>query len=81
VADVEDITAHYAEEEGDATCPGNLEEPTAPPGFLCRYKSSESTMSGVGGTLYSSGMILRGEEFLPSDYLFGSFAVTAPEAP
>jgi hypothetical protein len=89
-ADTENITHHFAAEEGDATCSGNIEVPTAPPGLICFYVSSASTVvngfevtspAGVFNGVGTSGVVLTAEEKHFSQFAFGSFAITAPEAP
>ena len=82
-------TLHTAEAEGDATCTGNVDEPTAPPGVFCRYVSEESTSGaespffvyppdfGANEGVGTSGALILGEGLAPAFIQVGSWAVTA----
>jgi hypothetical protein len=85
--DAENITVHFTSQEGDATCTGSVNEPTAPAGTFCRYFAAASSFSspwtvykpdGSGEGVGTNGALIRAEELAPFQYQFGSFAITAP---
>jgi hypothetical protein len=85
----EDVTIHFTDEDGDATCTGSLDEPTAPSGFFCRYVNAvESTTTSPSkvyapdliqeNTIGTSGAFIYDEAIGSPQYQLGSWAVTAP---
>jgi hypothetical protein len=92
-ADAAAISVHVTDADGDETCEGSVNAPTAFEGELCVYvgPSSGSTQPGLGTeSVYkpdystpgvgTSGGFIFAESFNPStgSYVGGSFAVTAP---
>ena len=94
-ADAEAITVEpFAGPEGNSTCTGTIYAPTAPAGSICFYVNSNSNTTNaaevqspetkrftdpVGSQkVGTSGAILFIEE--PNKRMWGSFAITAPEA-
>jgi hypothetical protein len=70
-----------------AKCTGTVNAPAAEPGFLCMYRSDESTITGpqvlrpdFGGTVGvgTSGALLYSPFLTSASYAGGSFAITAP---
>jgi hypothetical protein len=86
--DAEDVAVeNSAPAAGNATCPGTADQPTAPPGTFCLYKSAGSAgkSAGIftptfeaGSKIGASGAVILIEELGTEEFESGSWAVTAP---
>ncbi len=89
-APLDEAHVHYTAAAGDATCSGEVENPTAPAGFLCVYEGYKINLEGPGtitnllateigagrsGAILSFGLPEGGEA---AGVAAGSWAVTAP---
>ena len=93
-ADAAAITVHFTDLDGDATCTGTINEPTAPAGKLCMYESPESNLGespdvyppdfseGEGAPKVGiGGALLYNGGLSATEHALGTFAITAPAAP